>query len=184
MVVAALVFGACFLIDKGFTKLFRSQAQHKSGLAVRLSKKYGAIGLILFVFGLATAFSALTKGWVLAAAGGLIILVGIWLVVYYMTYGVFYDEEGFVFTTFGRKSKFYRYADIKSQQLFNNRGTIVIELQMADGRCVQLQDGMPGVYPFLDKAFAAWCAQKGIDPESCSFHDPENSCWFPSMEDA
>ena len=41
LIVAALVFGICFLIDKGFTKLFRSQAEHMSGTAVRLSKRYG-----------------------------------------------------------------------------------------------------------------------------------------------
>lgn len=183
LIVAALVFGACFLIDKGFTKLFRSQAQHRSGLAVRLNKKYGAFGLILFALGLATLFSGLSKGWLLSAAGALIIVVGIGLVVYYMTFGVFYDADGFVLTTFGKKSKLYRYADIKSQQLYNSYGNILIELHMTDGRSVQLQAGMTGVYPFLDKAFSAWCAQKGIDPENCSFHDPANSCWFPSMEE-
>ena len=184
LIVAALVFGACFLIDKGFTKLFRSQAQHKSGLAVRLNKKYGAFGLILVVLGLATLFSGLGKGWLMVAAGGLIIAVGIGLVVYYITFGVFYDESGFVLTTFGKKSKLYQYRDIKSQQLYNSYGNILIELHLADGRSVQLQSGMTGVYPFLDKAFSKWCAQKGIDPESCSFHDPENSCWFPGMEEA
>ena len=183
LVVAALVFGVCFAIDKGFTRLFRSQAQHRSGLAVRLNKKYGAFGLILFVLGVATFFSGIGKGWLLMAAGGLIVAVGIGLVVYYMTFGVFYDETGFVLTTFGKRSTLYRYRDIKSQQLYNSYGNILIELHMTDGRSVQLQAGMTGVYPFLDKAFAAWCTQKGIDPESCSFHDPQNSCWFPNMED-
>ena len=41
IIFAALVFGLCFLVDKGFTKLFRNQAQHHSGQAVRLNKKYG-----------------------------------------------------------------------------------------------------------------------------------------------
>ena len=183
LVVAALVFLLCFAIDKGFTKLFRSQAQHRSGLAVRLNKKYGAFGLILFALGLATLFSGLSKGLLMIAAGLLIILVGVGLVVYYMTFGVFYDNDGFVLTTFGKKSKFYRYADIQSQQLYNSYGNILIELYLTDGRSVQLQAGLTGVYPFMDKAFAAWCTQKGIDPESCSFHDPENSCWFPNVED-
>lgn len=183
LVVAALVFGACFLIDRGFTKLFRSQAQHKSGLAVRLNKKYGAFGLILFVFGLATVLSGLTQGWLLIAAGILIAFVGASLVVYYMTFGVFYDENGFVLTTFGKKSKFYPYADIKSQQLYNSYGNILIELHMTDGRSVQLQSGMTGVYPFLDKAFEKWCSQRGVRREDCPFHDPQNSCWFPNMED-
>ncbi len=180
VIVAALVFGLCFVIDKGFTKLFRSQAQHKSGLAVRLNKKYGAFGLILIALGVAALFAG---GWLMIAAGCIIIAVGICLVVYYMTFGVFYDENGFVLTTFGKKSTFYRYGDIVSQQLYNSYGNILIELNLIDGRSVQLQAGMTGVYPFLDKAFAAWCAQKGINPENCSFHDPENSCWFPGVEE-
>ncbi len=180
LLVAALVFLLCFAIDKGFTKLFRSQAQHKSGLAVRLNKKYGAFGLILVVLGVATIFAGT---WLLIAAGCIIVAVGVGLVVYYMTFGVFYDESGFVLTTFGKKSTLYRYRDIVSQQLYNSYGNILIELNLVDGRSVQLQAGMTGVYPFLDKAFAAWCAQKGIDPAGCSFHDPENSCWFPSVEE-
>ena len=39
---AGLVFLACWLVDKGFTKLFRSQAQHRSGLSVRPNKRYGS----------------------------------------------------------------------------------------------------------------------------------------------
>ena len=115
--VAALVFGACFLVDKGFTKLFRSQVQHRSGLAVRLNKKYGAIGLIIFVLGLSALFSLWSEGWVLIAAGILLMVLGIALVIYYMTFGVFYDDDGFLLTTFGKKSTVYRYADIKTQQL-------------------------------------------------------------------
>ena len=108
LIVAAAVFGVCFLVDKGFQKLFRSQAQHHSGLAVRLNKKYGAFGLILFVLGLAAVFMGLKDGWVLLAGGAIVMLMGIALVVYYMTYGIFYDADGFVYTTFGKKSVTYR----------------------------------------------------------------------------
>ncbi|MBP3305072.1 MAG: hypothetical protein J6L24_03790 [Oscillospiraceae bacterium] len=183
LIVAALVFGVCFLIDKGFTKLFRSQAQHMSGIAVRLNKKYGAIGLILFVLGVAGIFAGLGDSWLLIAGGSLIAVVGIGLVVYYMTFGVFYDSDSFILTTFGRRSTTYRYRDIKGQQLYNSYGNIVIELHMNDGRTVQLQSAMSGVYPFLDKAFEGWCYQKGIQREGCAFHDPDNSCWFPPVEE-
>ena len=183
IVIAALVFGVCFLVDKGFTKLFRSQAQHMSGLSVRLNRKYGAFGLILFVLGLAGLFAGLGDGWILIAGGCMVAVLGIGLVVYYMTFGVFYDSDSFILTTFGKKSKTYFYREIRSQQLYNSYGHIVIELHMNDGRSVQLQAGMSGVYPFLDKAFEAWCSQKNIRREDCSFHDPENSCWFPPVEE-
>ena len=42
---------------------------------------------------------------------------------------------------------------------------------------------MDGVYPFLDTAFAGWCLETGRDPQSCDFHDPSQSLWFPTVEE-
>lgn len=183
LLVAAVVFGLCFAIDKGFTKLFRSQAQHKSGLSVRLSRRYGSFGLIMGVLGLAALFAGLDGSTVMIVCGCLLMVVGIGLVVYYMTFGIFYDGDSFILTTFGKKSTTYRYENIKAQQLYVvTGGSVVVELHMTDGRTVSLQSSMTGAYPFLDHAFAAWCRQRGIDPESCDFHDPDNSLWFPKVE--
>ena len=182
LVVAAAVFGICFLVDKGFTKLFRSQSQHHSGKAVRLSKRYGSIGLILTVFGVAVLFAGLPDNWIFIGSSLLIMVLGIGLVVYYMTFGVFYDEEGFVLTTFGKKSTTYAYKDIDGQQLYvTTGGGVVIEIYMSDGRTFQLQSNMNGVYDFMDKAFFAWLRQTGRRQEDCNFYDPENSCWFPKV---
>lgn len=185
IIVVGLVFCLCFLTDKGFTKLFRSQAQHKSGLSVRLSKRYGSAGLLLIVLGITAVFVGINSqdGWLLPAAGGVLVLTGIGLVVYYMTFGVFYDEDAFVLTTFGKTSTTYTYKDIQCQQLYSNQGHILVELYLADGRVLQMQSGMEGAYPFLDYAFDRWCAQTGRSRESCDFYDPKNSRWFPPMED-
>ena len=75
LIIAALVFGVCFLIDKGFTKLFRSQAQHMSGKAVRLSKRYGSIGLLVAVLWLIGVFMGLPEDWVLIVGGALVVLM-------------------------------------------------------------------------------------------------------------
>lgn len=183
LLVAGATFGLCWLVDKGFTKVFRGQAQHRSGLSVRLNKHYGGMGLVLIVVGLGAVFTGVRQNTPLLWAGGcLLILVGIALVVYYMTFGVFYDEDGFVLTTFGKKSCTYRYADIESQQLYNNAGTILIELYLSDGRTVQLPATLTGTYAFLDKAFERWLIQKGLTREDCPFYDPDNSCWFPTVE--
>lgn len=184
LITAALVFGLCFLIDKGFSKLFRSQAQHYSGLSVRLNKRYATIGIIMIVLGIAALFAGLNGELLLLIGGVFIALIGIGLVVYYMTFGVFYDEETFLLTTFGKKSQAYRYSDIAAQQLYNNYNQTIIELHMTDGRTVHLQPAMPGAYAFLDKAFSAWCRQKNIREEDCDFHDPDNSCWFPGVEES
>ena len=99
IVVAAAVFGLCYLIDKGFTKLFRSQAQHRSGMSVRLNKRYGSIGLLLAVLGVAAVFAGINsgEGWILPAGGGIIIVTGAFLVAYYIAYGVFYDENSWIY---------------------------------------------------------------------------------------
>lgn len=179
ILVAAVIFGGCYLVDKSFTKLFRSKAQHMSGLAIRASKRYGSFGLIFVVIGISAVFAGAGEGWVLLCGGILVALMGAGIVTHYLTFGIFYDEDSFLVSKFGRKSVAYRYNQIKGQMLYISGNSILIELHMTDGKTVMLQSGMEGVYPFLDKAFAGWCHQKGIDPESCEFHDPANSLWFP-----
>ena len=184
VLVAAAVFGLCFLLDKGFTKAFRGQEQHKSGLAVKVSKLYATIGIILIVLGIAAMFVQLEGSDTLLLIGGIfVMIVGICLIVYYLTFGVYYDKDGFVVSKFGKKSVLYKYSAIKSQQLYASGGTTVIELYLEDDQTLMLQSNMDGTYAFLDHAFIRWCAEKGIDPDRCDFHDPQNSLWFPSGEE-
>ena len=184
ILLAAAAFGLCYLADQGFTRLFRGKAQHKTGLSVRVNKRYGAFGVILFALGMAAILAGVSGELVLLIGGIVVLLVGIVLTVYYLTFGIFYDDDSFILTTFGRRSVTYYYRDIQAQQLYSASGNIVIELHMRGGRVISLQAGMIGVYPFLDHAFAGWCRQKGIAPEDCSFHDTQNSCWFPPVEEA
>ena len=183
IIVAALVFGVCYLFDKGFEKAFRSKPQHRSGLAVRPNKRYAAFGAILIALGFAAIFAS-AGNLVLLVGGILILLMAAGLIIHYTTFGIFYDEDSFLFTTFGKKSVEYRYGDIQAQQLYVVQGgNIIVELHMADGKAVSVQSAMPGVYAFLDTAFAGWCRQKGINSDDCGFYDPANSCWFPSVEE-
>ena len=116
--------------------------------------------------------------------GSLILVMGIGLVVYYATFGIFYDDKGFILTTFGKRSTTYRYRDIKGQRLYLIQGgSVVVELHMADGRSVSLQSVMTGAYDFLDHAFICWCKETRRDPENCDFHDTANHLWFPTLED-
>ena len=183
IVVAALTFGTCYLIDKGFNKKFRGKVQHTSGLSVRLNKRYATIGIVLFFLGVCAVFAGFTDYLALSIGGFIVALIGIALIVYYMTFGIFYDQDSFILTTFGKRSTTYLYNQIAGQLLYNASGNILIELHLNDGRSVNLQAGMVGVYPFLDTAFENWCRQTERDPEKCTFHDPDNSLWFPSMEE-
>ena len=120
ILVAAATFGLCFLVDKGFQKTFRGKAQHRSGLSVRLNKKYGAFGVIFVALGIAAVFAGMNSQWVLTAGGGIVVLIGGFLIGYYMTFGIFYDEDSFLLTTFGKKSTVYAYRDIRHQQLYSS----------------------------------------------------------------
>ena len=162
LLAAAIIFGICFLVDKAFSKAFRSKAQHRSGLAVRAAKRYGVFGVVFTAIG----------------------IMGIGLAVYYLSFGIFYNGDTFLVSAPGKQSREYRFADILGQKLYLVQGgSVIIELYMTDGSSVSLQSSMDGVYLFLDTAFAGWCLQNGIDPQSCDFHDPSKSWWFPHEEE-
>lgn len=183
ILVAALVFGLCFLVDKGFTKLFRSKPQHVSGLSVRLSKYYGVGGLFLCVLGVASLFAAGGNDWLLLAGGCVVLLLGICLCIYYLSFGIYYDDRSFLVSGFLKPSTSYRYGDIRGQLLYKSYGNVIIvELHMTDGKAVQILSNMAGGDAFLNKAFEGWLQQTGKQREDCTFHDPDNSCWFPTME--
>lgn len=181
---AAAVFGICYLIDKGFKKLFRNQVQHQSGLAVKANKRYGIFGVILSLLGIVGIINGVAGETVLLVGGIIVLLMGIALGIYYISFGIYYDDDSFLLSSFGKKNVTYRYQSIKTQQIYLVSGNTLVELHMDDGKNISLQAGMIGVYPFLDKAFAGWCRQKGIREEDCAFHDPSNHCWFPPMEES
>ena len=185
IIAAALTFGICFLVDKGYTRLFRSKQQHKSGLQVRLSKRYASIGLVLCILGILAVFTGVGGETVLLIGGGIVIFIGCALIGHYMSFGVYYDADSFIVTAFGKKNPVYRFGDIRHQKLYMIQGgSIVVELHMADGSAVSIHTSMEGAYPFLDHAFNAWCRQTNQDPEDCTFHDPGNHLWFPNEEEA
>ena len=184
LLVAAVVFGICYLVDQTFAKLFRSKAQHRSGMAVRANKRYGVFGVILSILGIMAICVGVTDGPVLIWGGIVVLLMGIALAGYYLTFGIFYDGESLLLSRFGKKDAIYYYKDIVGQKLYLIQGgNIVVELHMADGKSVSVQSSFEGIYPFLDTAFAGWCLQTGRDPMTCDFHDPSQSLWFPTVEE-
>ena len=182
--IAGVIFGLCYLVDKTFTKLFRSKAQHRSGKAVRANKRYGVFGVVLTVLGIMAICTGGSVEPVLFWGGIFVLLMGVCLAVYYLSFGIFYDGESLLLSRFGKKDEIHYYKDIVGQKLYLIQGgSIVVELHMADGSAVSVNSMMDGAYPFLDTAFAGWCLQTGRDPGSCDFHDPSQSLWFPTVED-
>lgn len=185
IVVAALVFALCWGVDKLFTELFRSKAQHRSGLAVRASKRYGIFGVMFSVLGILGIVTGAAGEDILTYAGIVVLLMGLGLAVHYLSFGIFYDGESFLVCRFGKKSQEHRYEEIVSQKLYVlTGGSIVIELTLKDGSAVSLQSTMDGVYPFMDTAFAGWCLETGHEMDKCDFYDPSKSWWFPHETEA
>lgn len=183
LLVAAVVFGICYGVDRMFQRLFRNKAQHMSGLAVRVSKRYGLFGVILSCLGIASMFAITSQGKIMLYGGLFVLVMGAAMTVYYLSSGIFYDKESFLVSAFGKKDKTYLYNQIKLQRLYQiTGGSQVVELSMTDGGTVSIHTTMDGAYNFLDTAFAGWCHQRGIAPESCAFHDPDNSLWFPQED--
>ena len=184
LLIAGIIFGLCYLVDKAFAKLFRSKAQHRSGLAVRANKRYGLFGVILTALGILAVCVGITDGLLLIIGGAIVLLMGIGLAVHYLSFGIFYDGDSFLVSRFGQKSTEHRYGEIKGQKLYVIQGgNILVELHLTDGTAVSLQSTMDGIYTFLDTAFAGWCQQTGRDPRNCDFYDPSQHLWFPQEED-
>ena len=184
LIIAALVFLLCWGVDKLFTKLFRSKAQHRSALAVPASKRYGIFGVIFSVLGILSVLIGTTGDKVLLWAGLVVLLMGVGLAVHYLSFGIFYDGESFLLCRFGKKSQEHRYDEILSQKLYVlTGGSSLIELTLKDGSTVSVQSTMDGVYPFMDTAFAGWCMETGRKMEECDFYDPSKSWWFPHEEE-
>ena len=182
ILVIVATFALCYGIDYLFTKKFRSKKQHQSGLSVRLSKHYAIFGVLLLVLGIAALISGVLVTPVLLFGGILVIVMGVGLLTYYMTFSIFYDADSFILTTFGQKAAEYRFGEIRGQMLYIVQGgNVLVELHMNNGCAVQVQSAMDGAVRFLDHAHTAWLSQTGRDPRSYDFYDPENHQWFPPV---
>ena len=183
LIVAAVVFFLCWVVDKLFSRLFRSRAQQRSGMAVRANKRYGVFGVILSVLGILGIVAGIRGERLLLWCGIIVLLMGAALATHYLSFGIFYDGESYLLCRFGRKSEEHRFREIVSQRLYAvTGGSTVIELALEDGSTLTLQSTMDGVYPFMDTAFAGWCMQTGHTIAECSFYDPSKSWWFPHEE--
>ena len=185
LLVAAATFGVMFLLDRGLTKLLRSRTQHRSGTAVRLKKHFGILSLALMILGALGVINGLLEWNLTLLLGGAVILPGgAVLGIYYLTHGIFYDDDSFLYVSFGNRSREYRYADIKAQKLYEIQGgSLLVELHMTDGSAVSVQGTMEGAPAFLDKAAHARMRQLGLNSHECDWFDEDKGQWFPPVEE-
>lgn len=180
LVFGALIFGVCFLVDKGFSKVFRGKTQHKTGKRVRLNRRYAIAGIMLTFLSISFLVSGAYGEALLLAASLTLLLLGAGLLVYYLSFGIYYDDDSFLVSGFAKRNRIYHYDAIRFQQRYRiTGGNLLLELHMADGTSVQIYTQMDGSTAFLEHAHHCWCVQK--QRNFC--HDPENFVYFPSEEE-
>ena len=126
LLIAAAVFGLCFAVDKAFSKLFRSKAQHRSGMAVRANKRFGVFGVVLTVLGILAVCVGIGDGLVLIIGGAVVLAMGVCLAIYYLSFGIFYDGESFLVSRFGKKDAEHTYKEIMGQKLYVVQGGSIL----------------------------------------------------------
>ena len=141
------------------------------------------MAVCVIVMGVACLFAAPNQGAIMWIAGAILVLGGAALVAWYLSFGVFYDAEAFLVTNLFKKAGRYTYGQIKAQQLYTASGNVLIELHLTDGTAVQLQSTMEGTYAFMEFAFYRWLEVTGRFKSDCDFYQPEQSCWFPPVEE-
>lgn len=183
ILLIAAIFGLIALLDFLFHKLFPKSKAEQSGQVVRLPRYSSILGLLMALLGIIALLFLPLEGQRLLQFGCVLVLViGLFLLVNYFRFGIFYDDECFVYRTMTHKARAYRYEDITGQRSFLARSGLNTSLYVGADE-IQLYDAMQGLDSFLNKAFYGWCRAKGMDPDKVP-HNPRNLTYFPDPEDA
>lgn len=178
ILLIAVMFGLVALVDLVFGKLFPKNDTMKHGKSVRMPRYSFIFGLIMTLLGIIGLLFIPFEGEKFLWLGCLVVLaMGAYLLVNFGRFGIFYDDEQFIYRTLTKKAKTYRYSDIQLQHSFLAKSGFNTTLYAA-GDEIQLYGAMQGLSDFLHKAFHRWCAQKGIDPDTVE-NDPSTLQFFP-----
>ena len=182
VIVCAVVFLLCWLVDTACKKLFPKQELEKGRDVVRPSRKNAVFGVILTFAAVAvTVFRLTAEPDVLLIVGcAVAFLLGVLLLVNFFSFALYYDKERFLLVHRGKKQTF-TYDQIRGQQTLMTRGGYQSVLFVGDTQ-IELDSSMQNVNVFLGKAFYRWCEAKGIDPESVE-NNPRMMRWFPDPEE-
>lgn len=183
ILLVAVMFGSVALVDWVFHKIFPKKGAMKSGKAVRMPRYSAILGVLMTMLGIITLlFVPLGDEKFLAFGCVVVLVMGVYLLVSYGRFGIFYDEDGFTYRTLTKKAKSYRYSEIESQQAFLAKSGLNTTLYVA-GDEIRLYSAMQGLSDFLNKAFFRWCDQKGLNPDEVE-NNPTMLVFFPQKREA
>ena len=181
ILLIAVIFGLVALVDFLLKKLFPKEGAMKSGKAVRMPRYSSILGVIMTGLSVVALLFLPLEGETFLMLGCVVVLLmGLYLVVNYTRFGIYYDEEQFTYRTLTQKAKTYRYSDIEGQRSFLAKSGLNTTIYAA-GDEIRLYGAMQGLGDFLNKAFYRWCDQTGIDPGTVE-NDPSMLLFFPDPE--
>lgn len=182
LIICAVVFLVCFLIDLLLKAIFPKSRLEKSKQVVRPPRRSVVFGIILTFLGAAVLIRKLPEAddVLLLIGAGVAMIFGVILLCTYFSFSIFYDEEGFLYRAWGKGKKEFRYSQIRGQRSLMTRGGINTILFVGDEE-INLYSAMQNLNAFLNKAFFKWCAAKGIDPDSIE-NNPRMVTYFPDPE--
>ena len=160
LIVCAVVFLVCFLIDSLLKLLFPKSRLEKSKQVVRPPRSD-----VLFIIGSIVA-----------------VIFGVILLCTYFSFVIYYDDEGFLYKAWGHGKQEFRYSQIRGQRSLLTRGGVNTILFVGKEE-INLYSAMQNLNAFLSKAFFKWCAAKGIDPDSVE-NNPRMATYFPDPDPA
>ena len=115
LIVCAVVFLVCFLIDSLLKLLFPKSRLEKSKQVVRPPRRSAVIGVILTFAGAAMLVKLLPeKGDLLFILGSIVaVIFGVILLCTYFSFVIYYDDEGFLYKAWGHGKQEFRYSQIR-----------------------------------------------------------------------
>ena len=176
VLLIAVMFGLVALGDFLLKKLFKSSCS--TAKAVRMPRYSFIMGMLMALLGLiAVMYIPRQTERFLWLGSWVVLVMGVYLLVNFFWFGIYYDKEGFTYRALGKKSRTYRYEEITGQRAFVAKSGWNSNLY-ARGEEIQLYAAMQGLSDFLNKAFFAWCRAKGIDPDTVE-NNPHELVFFP-----
>ena len=181
LLLIAVIFGLIALGDFLLKKLFR-RSTASADQVVRMPRYSFVLGILITVLGLvAVLYIPRETERFLWFGCWIVLVIGVYLLVNFFWTGIFYDDEGFTYRVFPRKAVRISYGQIRGQRSFVAKSGWNSNLDTEQGE-VQLYAAMQGLSGFLNKAFFAWCREKGIDPDTVE-NDPHNLIFFPEPQE-
>ncbi len=182
IILCALVFLVCFLIDLLCKALFPKSKLEKSKTVVRPPRRSAIFGIILSFLGVAVLVKYLPQGedllFIIGAA--VVLVLGIILLITYFSVTIYFDDTGFLYKARGKRKQAFRYSQIKGQRSLMTRGGINTILFVGDEE-INLYSAMQNVNAFLSKAFFKWCEETGVDPDEIE-NNPRMLTYFPDPD--